>query len=615
MLRFETLVCTFSVLSFAARADFRARNCSEVREACVAKGFSFTHVPVQEIPGEHLRVCPPGNTCCTLEMEDKFSQQSKQDFENLVDEMSHELRSTFVSRHKRFDGAAEQNAAKGKSKDLDSWRGQDRSLLGYVVRVCQNNLLQTRSHMKENSPSENNTFFFLLNPEFFLELLDNTERSLNEMFVRTYGKPYMQNSEVFENLFAELKRYYTGGNVNLEEMLNDFWSRLLERMFTLLNSQYVITEDYLECISKYTDQLKPFGDVPRKLKAQVTRAFIAARTFVQGLSVGREVAQRVSKVSSTPACIRALTKMLYCPFCKGMPAVKSCKNYCLNVMKGCLANQADLDPEWNQYIDAMLLVAQRLEGPFNIESVMEPIDVKISEAIMNMQDNSAQVSYRVFQGCGQPKPAGMTRSTRGVSDVFNARFRPYSPEERPTTAAGTSLDRLVVDIKEKLKLSKKFWSNLPEAMCVEDRVTAGNASDEECWNGHTKGRYFPEVQKDGLTNQVNNPEVVVDITRPDTFIRQQIMALRVMTNKLKNAYNGNDIYFQDSSDEGSGSGSGSGCTEVCPTEMDGAATEAPVVRADRSGPVEGSAPLHAPSIVALPTMLALSALALHRQWR
>ncbi|KAM6934730.1 glypican-6-like isoform 2-T2 [Xenentodon cancila] len=552
MLKLETIICTFSVLSVAARADFKARNCSAVREACIGKGFSFSHVPHQEIPGDHLRVCPQGNTCCTQEMEDKFGQQSKQEFENLLDETSHTLRSTFVSRHKIFD-------------------------------------------------------------EFFLELLENTERSLNEMFVRTYGKPYMQNSEVFENLFAELKRYYTGGNVNLEEMLNDFWSRLLERMFTLLNSQYVITEDYLECISKYTDQLKPFGDVPRKLKAQITRAFIAARTFVQGLSVGREVAQRVSKVSSTPACIRALTKMLYCPFCQGMPSVKPCKNYCLNVMKGCLANQADLNPEWNQYIDAMLLVAQRLEGPFNIESVMDPIDVKISEAIMNMQDNSPQVSYRVFQGCGQPKPAGITRSTRGVSDVFSARFRPYSQEERPTTAAGTSLDRLVVDIKEKLKLSKKFWSNLPEAMCAEDRVTAGNASDE-CWNGHAKGRYFPEVQKDGLTNQVNNPEVGVDITRPDTLIRQQIMALRVMTNKLKNAYNGNDIYFQDSSDEGSGSGSGSGSTEISPTDMDGVVTEIPEVRFDRSGPVKASAPLCAPS-VALPTVLALLVLILHQQWR
>ncbi|XP_061579410.1 glypican-6-like [Cololabis saira] len=552
MLKLETIICTFSVLSVAARADLKARNCSAVREACVGKGFSFSHVPHQEIPGDHLRVCPQGSTCCTQEMEDRFGQQSKQEFENLLDETSHTLRSTFVSRHKIFD-------------------------------------------------------------EFFLELLENTERSLNEMFVRTYGKPYMQNSEVFENLFAELKRYYTGGNVNLEEMLNDFWSRLLERMFTLLNSQYVITEDYLECISKYTDQLKPFGDVPRKLKAQITRAFIAARTFVQGLSVGREVAQRVSKVSSTPPCIRALTKMLYCPFCQGMPSVKPCKNYCLNVMKGCLANQADLNPEWNQYIDAMLLVAQRLEGPFNIESVMDPIDVKISEAIMNMQDNSPQVSYRVFQGCGQPKPAGITRSARGVSDVFSARFRPYSQEERPTTAAGTSLDRLVIDIKEKLKLSKKFWSNLPEAMCAEDRVTAGNATDE-CWNGHTKGRYFPEVQKDGLTNQVNNPEVGVDITRPDTLIRQQIMALRVMTNKLKNAYNGNDIYFQDSSDEGSGSGSGSGSTEISPTDVDAVVTEVPEVRFDRSGPVKASAPLGAPS-VALPTVLALLVLVLHQQWR
>lgn len=43
----------------------------------------------------------------------------------------------------------------------------------------------------------------------------------------------------------------------------------------------------------------------------------------------------------------------------------------------------------------MLLVAERLEGPFNIESVMDPIDVKISDAIMNMQENSMQVSQKV----------------------------------------------------------------------------------------------------------------------------------------------------------------------------------------------------------------------------
>lgn len=60
-------------------------------------------------------------------------------------------------------------------------------------------------------------------------------------------------------------------------------------------------------------------------------------------------------------------------------------------------------------------------------------------------------------------------------------------------------------------------------------------------------RYLPEVMTDGLINQINNPEVNVDITRPDTFVRQQIMALRAMTNKLRNALSGNDVNFQDTS--------------------------------------------------------------------
>lgn len=53
---------------------------------------------------------------------------------------------------------------------------------------------------------------------------------------------------------------------------------------------------------------------------------------------------------------------------------------------------------------------------------------------------------------------------------------------------------------------------------------------------------------DGLANQINNPEVEVDITKPDMTIRQQIMQLKIMTNRLRSAYNGEDSDFQDSSE-------------------------------------------------------------------
>lgn len=64
MLRLETIICTFSLLSVASRADFKARNCSEVREACAGRGFSFAHVPLQEIPGKKGHPRPSGFTTC-----------------------------------------------------------------------------------------------------------------------------------------------------------------------------------------------------------------------------------------------------------------------------------------------------------------------------------------------------------------------------------------------------------------------------------------------------------------------------------------------------------------------------------------------------------------------
>lgn len=46
-------------------------------------------------------------------------------------------------------------------------------------------------------------------------------------------------------------------------------------------------------------------------------------------------------------------------------------------------------------IEEMGRVIDRLLNPFNIQKVVEPIDIKISEAIMNFQEDGAQVSEKV----------------------------------------------------------------------------------------------------------------------------------------------------------------------------------------------------------------------------
>ncbi|XP_033894118.1 glypican-1 [Acipenser ruthenus] len=478
----------------------KARSCSDVRQVYSAKGFSLTGVPQTEISGEHLRICPQGYTCCTSQMEETFSNLSRREFEGRVKEAGRSLQAMLNAQHKNFDG-------------------------------------------------------------YFLDLLNKSERSLQDMFSKTYGELYTSNAKIFSDLYTELRHYYRGANLNLEEALHEFWTRLLERLFRRLNPQYQMSDEFLDCVVKHAETLKPFGEAPRELKLKVTRPFIAARSFVQGLDMASDVVRKVAQVPLSPECTRAIMKLTYCPHCRGLPSIKPCTNYCRNVMKGCLANQADLHTEWRSFVDSMLQVAERFNGMHSMETFVDMAPLKISDAIMNMNENGASISSKVFQGCGNPKLAG-TRSS--VGEEKKKRVKVQS-EEKEKAVTGLGMDKLVSDVSGKLREMQLYWVQLPNALC-NDAVTAGPSSEDKCWNGMNKGRYLPEVMGDGLASQINNPEVDIDITKPDITIRQQIMQLKIMTNRLKNAYNGNDVDFQDTSDDISGSGSAMGCPEeVCPS--------------------------------------------------
>ena len=49
-------------------------------------------------------------------------------------------------------------------------------------------------------------------------------------------------------------------------------------------------------------------------------------------------------------CVEALTKMSSCPACQGIPDIRPCPGYCINVMKGCLAYHAELGESWDKFI-------------------------------------------------------------------------------------------------------------------------------------------------------------------------------------------------------------------------------------------------------------------------
>ncbi|KAJ8685681.1 hypothetical protein QAD02_021474 [Eretmocerus hayati] len=137
--------------------------------------------------------------------------------------------------------------------------------------------------------------------------------------------------------------------------------------------------------------------------------------------------------------------------------------------------------------DVLDKVADRLVGPFNIEVLLRPINLKISEAIMNFQESSGDVSQRVFVGCGRPT-LGRRRKRAKIyhrRGIKNMRIRGSEEQEsgmENIVAKTVILDEMVKEIQQRIRDSRQFWLTLPYKLCNDG---SGNPLDvtKKCWNG------------------------------------------------------------------------------------------------------------------------------------
>ncbi|XP_055907997.1 glypican-4 isoform X2 [Eupeodes corollae] len=499
--------------------------------------------------------------------------------------------------------------------------------------------MSSRLHLEKNSKEEINRLSSVLGAkahklnDVFNQLLAESKKEFHSMFKRTYGVIYEQNAYVFSDLFTELEKYYSRGKVDLGEAMDSFFNTLYQKMFTVLNAQFAFDDKYLGCVSEHMKELKPFGDVPDKLSLQIKRSFVATRTYAQALMTASDVTKKMMNIRLNADCTAALTKMQHCGACKGY-VEKPCTNYCVNVMKGCLHYFHELDMEWDNFVSSMEKVAERLLGSFNIVMVVEPINIKISEAIMNFQEAGQDISNQVFQGCGRPslgrkkrtispkfvepnskttmsdnmeadtmdidatldneiilKESAQQRVKRTIESESDSEDVAVSDQEQnnpPKKGGGGGnggggggrknkkkqgnrknddsdyvtrepvLDKLIKEIRQTVKQSKKFWSNLPYQICNNEDIAALSDEDNNCWNGHTVDRYMHSVTTE---HGSSNPEFPGNptSTKQQSSVTSQLFYLKTAISHLRNAYNGQDVEWSDQEPYfGSGSGSGGG---------------------------------------------------------
>ncbi|XP_050514744.1 glypican-6 isoform X1 [Diabrotica virgifera virgifera] len=397
----------------------------------------------------------------------------------------------------------------------------------------------------------------------FQGMMKTSKKEFHDMFERTYGKIYLKNSDVFSDFFDELETYYKKGSVRLSETMDTFFGILYQRMFTVINAQYTFDEGYLDCVSSHMQEMKPFGDVPHKLGVQLRRSFVATRTFFKSLMKAAEAADRLGELKVGEECYRESAKMRYCGICKGEDGGVPCSPYCISTMQNCLKYHTEVSSYWDNLIDAIDKVGDRLLGPYNIEIVVEPLNIKISEAIMNFQESGTEVSKRIYSLCGKPNFSRPKRqadypdaSQEGPTTEIKIEpmkipgRKKHKKTMAPVENTSSPLEKIITDIKQKIKETKQFWQNLPYQYCNNLSILNSiNSTSSQCWNG----TYINNTITQSKINLGDHP-----------ILNEQTYALQGLTEKLRKAHQGQEVEMVDDTEEildGSGSGSGDGLEE------------------------------------------------------
>lgn len=500
------LICAF-IASLTSLSD-GSLDCDEVRKVFQLKQIG----PVKSVPetprtGSDLQVCVSKNlTCCTKKMEERYQVAARQDIQNLLQISS--------------------------------------SSLKYLI-------------------SRNVAAF----QETVESLVRQAENHTHTILLHTYGDLANHAAAPIGEFFTDVSLFALGSELSLDEASQGFFEALFPLVYERLVEPGLsrLSPAYAECVRGAFWDLAPFAGAPGRLAAQISRASLPGRLFLQALHLGVEVINTTDHFQIGRECRRALLRMNYCPHCQGLTASKPCMGYCLNVVRGCLASLAEVDSHWREFVRSLEALSARMHGGQDLEQVLLGTHGLVRDAVAHAQKNGPRLSAQVHKVCGHP-----SRQPEQVGSVQHpTSSRDSIPLKGPIRYTEETLSKLRKEFINRLRLYRTFYGGLSDQLCVSELSSADGLS---CWNGADVGKsYTLRVVGNGIKAQAENPEVKVK--EVDPVINQVIDKLKHINQLLQGRSipklgtldqietGSGDGYSGDCDDEDGCWGSGNGATE------------------------------------------------------
>lgn len=163
--------------------------------------------------------------------------------------------------------------------------------------------------------------------------------------------PFNYSFQLFSDFFDEVdEQFAVEDSMSMKPALASLFRKIFLTEFSLMNPLRDISDGERHCMARLQGTLKPFGQIPQKLSLQLERAFVSWKVTIQTLEKTSQLLINISdKLVLNKECVSGLIRLRQCHVCVGAnPQTKPCMGFCLNTLKGCFAEIAEIEPQWTQ---------------------------------------------------------------------------------------------------------------------------------------------------------------------------------------------------------------------------------------------------------------------------
>lgn len=143
-------------------------------------------------------------------------------------------------------------------------------------------------------------------------------------------------------------------------------------------------------------------------------------------------------------------------------------------------------------------VDRRTESTETNNGDLLDIDATVDEEMVVLRERRGAISTSLYRDTKSLRRGSGSRSsgydlsdTNRGSGKLNRKHQSLNHGDRAYNNDDPPLDKIVRDIRHRVKDLKKLWSNLSKDFCDDQNANLSSTEihNSECWNGHTVDRY------------------------------------------------------------------------------------------------------------------------------